>query len=150
MWLWTFIEQESPPAWTQEAYRPPCSRSNFLRPGTPPPPENLRPGTPPPPEMLTDRHLWKQYLPVILRMRAVIKLRKSDVKYEKHDRGGKDIYTASLRIHVLESFSKFRKCMTHLSDEVSLICLHESKKQQLAIFQILEVNALSLLLFKNI
>ena len=25
----------------------------------------------PPPEMLTDRHLWKQYLPVILRMRAV-------------------------------------------------------------------------------
>ena len=25
----------------------------------------------PPPEMLTDRHLWKQYLPIILRMRTV-------------------------------------------------------------------------------
>ena len=93
----------------QEAYRPPCSHSNFLRPGTPPqksenrypppkiwdqvpppkiwdqvpPPENLRPGTPPenlrpgtPPEMLTDRHLWKQHLPVILRMRAVKKHRE--------------------------------------------------------------------------
>ena len=28
----------------------------------------------PPPQMLTDRHLWKQYLPIILRMRTVIKL----------------------------------------------------------------------------
>ena len=24
------LKQESPPAWTQEAYRPPCSHSNFL------------------------------------------------------------------------------------------------------------------------
>ena len=48
-------EQESPPAWTQEAYRPPCSHSNFLaiaifpftKTGYPPPPKNLRPGTPP-------------------------------------------------------------------------------------------------------
>ena len=55
---------------------PPPSRPGW---GTPP---DLRWGTahhpdldgvpPPPPEMLTDRHLWKQYLPVILRMRAVI------------------------------------------------------------------------------
>ena len=69
---------------TKTGYPPPPKN---LRPGTPP--ENLRPGTPPqkiwdqvppppkiwdqvpPPEMLTDRHLWKQYLPVILRMRAV-------------------------------------------------------------------------------
>ena len=33
--------------------------------------KNLTPWTPPPPQMLTDRHLWKQYLPVVLRTRAV-------------------------------------------------------------------------------
>ena len=31
--------------------------------------KNLRPGTPP--QMLADRHPWKQYLPVVLRTRAV-------------------------------------------------------------------------------
>ena len=40
------VQQESPPAWTQEAYRPPRSRSKCLlfRGGAPPPP-------PPPPDM---------------------------------------------------------------------------------------------------
>ena len=37
-----------------------------------PPPPTIQTWTGYPPEMLTDRHLWKQYLPVILRMRAVI------------------------------------------------------------------------------
>ena len=52
--------------------------------GVPPPSQTLDQWVPPPtiqtwmgyplppPEMLTDRHVWKQYLPVILRMRAVI------------------------------------------------------------------------------
>ena len=66
----------------------------FIETGTPPPPpvqgwislpENLRPGTPPPsnagsaypkiwdlgPPLNVNRHLWKQYLPVVLRTRAV-------------------------------------------------------------------------------
>ena len=48
-------EQESPPAWTQEAYRPPCSEYSFCCPilADPPPPPQL---TPPadPPTWLTD------------------------------------------------------------------------------------------------
>ena len=157
-WLWILytvrihFEQDNPPAWTQEAYRPPHSKCSLcwfiwgvgtqgtppdLRWGTPPDlrwgtPSDLRWGTPQtwdgvpprtwdgvpprpemgyppyldlgwgtplpgpgmghppyldlgwgtpptqtwdgvsPPEMLRDRHLWKQYLPVILRMRVVI------------------------------------------------------------------------------
>ena len=40
--IWLHIKQESPPAWTQEAYRPPCSKSlaggggGYLPWGTPP------------------------------------------------------------------------------------------------------------------
>ena len=62
-----------PPPKSETRYPPRKSETRY-----PPTPENLRPGTPPkksetrysPPEMLTDRHLWKQYLPVILRMRG--------------------------------------------------------------------------------
>ena len=142
-------QQESPPAWTQEAYRPLCSKYSLCcpnwvpppgggypvrytppggsgyppwggywvpppGPGTPPggypggvpdrvPPLGGRGGTwtpvrypsrggpgtppgggtrsgtppgggypdPPPPPLWTDKHLWKQYLPVVLRTRAV-------------------------------------------------------------------------------
>ena len=40
--------QESPPAWTQEAYRPPCSEYSFCCPTRVPPPGGyLTPGTPP-------------------------------------------------------------------------------------------------------
>ena len=42
--------QESPPAWTQEAYRPPCSEYSFCCPTRVPPPppgEGTRPGYPP-------------------------------------------------------------------------------------------------------
>ena len=165
--VWNFIQQESPPAWTQEAYRPLCSKYSLCcpnwvpppggqvrvpppgggqvrvpprggsGPGTPPggggcqvrvppqggwglgtsprggcqvqvppggvrsryppggvrsgypggvrsryPPGGSGPGTPPyqgsgypPPSQVpplwTDKHLWKQYLPVVLRTRAV-------------------------------------------------------------------------------
>ena len=42
------IEQESPPAWTQEAYRPPCSEYSFCCPTRVPPPGGVPdPGTPP-------------------------------------------------------------------------------------------------------
>ena len=85
---------------TKTGYPPQKSETGYpsenLRPGTPPrksetrcPPQKSETRYPPwksetrypspkiwdqvpPPEMLTDRHLWKQYLPVILRMRAVI------------------------------------------------------------------------------
>ena len=144
---WNDLKQESPPAWTQEAYRPPCSEYSFCCPtrvpprggtqvrvppwggtqtprgrgypglGTPPGawvPPHLDLGTPPPqgglgtppggsgyppgggtqtwvpppggvwvppqggtrtwvPPLWTDKHLWKQYLPIVLRTRAVIK-----------------------------------------------------------------------------
>ena len=40
------MEQESPPAWTQEAYRPPCSEYSFCCP-TWVPPGGGGPGTPP-------------------------------------------------------------------------------------------------------
>ena len=46
-------KQESPPAWTQEAYRPPCSEYSFCCPTWVPPPGGVRvpprggPGTPP-------------------------------------------------------------------------------------------------------
>ena len=57
-----YAKQESPPAWTQEAYRPPCSKyslccPNWVPPGqgtpparVPPPPARVPPsqGTPPP------------------------------------------------------------------------------------------------------
>ena len=39
-------KQESPPAWTQEAYRPPCSEYSFCCPTWVPPPGG-GPGTPP-------------------------------------------------------------------------------------------------------
>ena len=39
-------QQESPPAWTQEAYRPPCSKYSLCCPNWVPPP---RPGYPPQP-----------------------------------------------------------------------------------------------------
>ena len=38
------FQQESPPAWTQEAYRPPCSKYSLCCPNWVPP----RPGVPPP------------------------------------------------------------------------------------------------------
>ena len=41
------IEQESPPAWTQEAYRPPCSEYSFCCPTWVPPRGGTRSGTPP-------------------------------------------------------------------------------------------------------
>ena len=42
------LEQESPPAWTQEAYRPPCSEYSFCCPTRVPPPGGVPdPGTPP-------------------------------------------------------------------------------------------------------
>ena len=42
------FEQESPPAWTQEAYRPPCSEYSFCCPTRVPPPGGVPdPGTPP-------------------------------------------------------------------------------------------------------
>ena len=162
--MWQYSQQESPPAWTQEAYCPPCSEYSFCcpiladppatdltpppgywpdpppltdppptHPGwtdppllagqtwppspcwlTHPPPPTLagltwppppagqtwpppkldRPDPPPcrldrpdpdppppppprgwtdltPPPLWTDKHLWKQYLPVVLRTRAV-------------------------------------------------------------------------------
>ena len=116
----TNFKQESPPAWTQEAYRPPCSEYSFCCPDrVPPPGRGTWPGTPPPPggeggtqtpppggyltgyptppqggypdppggyltgyppggsrsgtpPLWTDKHLWKQYLPVVLRTRAVM------------------------------------------------------------------------------
>ena len=107
-----FYKQESPPAWTQEAYRPLCSKYSLCCPnwvpprggtrtppgGVPGPPKGVpgqvppgggypdpprggtQSGTPPgggtrtpPPPLWTDKHLWKQYLPVVLRTRAVIK-----------------------------------------------------------------------------
>ena len=55
-----------PPGQTWDEVPPPA------RPGIGYPPLLSRPGRgTSPPQMLTDRHLWKQYLPVILRMRAV-------------------------------------------------------------------------------
>ena len=119
-------EQESPPAWTQEAYRPLCSKYSLCCPnwvppwggypdpprggypvryprgvpgppqggypdprgvpgqvppsrGVPRPPGGVPSQVPPqggypdsPPPLWTDKHLWKQYLPVVLRTRAVI------------------------------------------------------------------------------
>ena len=74
--------KDSPPAWTQEAYRPP--RNNCMlccsvpggggTPSSPPLPHWKGPGTsdlgknlglgyPPPHRVWTDIHLWKQYLP---------------------------------------------------------------------------------------
>ena len=41
------IQQESPPAWTQEAYRPPCSEYSFCCPTRVPPRGVPDPGTPP-------------------------------------------------------------------------------------------------------
>ena len=44
------FKQESPPAWTQEAYRPPCSEYSFCCPTrVPPPGGGTWPGYPPPP-----------------------------------------------------------------------------------------------------
>ena len=43
--VWKHLKQESPPAWTQEAYRPPCSKYSLCCPNWVPPP---RPGSPPP------------------------------------------------------------------------------------------------------
>ena len=40
-------KQESPPAWTQEAYRPPCSEYSFCCPILADPPPWLTPPTPP-------------------------------------------------------------------------------------------------------
>ena len=52
-------KQESPPAWTQEAYRPPCSEYSFCCPDRVPPPPNLtgypRGGTRTPPPGVPDR-----------------------------------------------------------------------------------------------
>ena len=103
IWCQNNIKQESPPAWTLEAYRPLCSKyslccPNWIPPpggGYPDPPRSgtpprggTRSGTPPggvrvpprgggvpgqvPPPLWTDKHLWKQYLPVLLRTRAVM------------------------------------------------------------------------------
>ena len=41
----SWLKQESPPAWTQEAYRPPCSEYSFCCPTWVPPPGRV----PPPP-----------------------------------------------------------------------------------------------------
>ena len=95
-----WCQQESPPAWTQEAHCPPRSKCSLccsvqwggVEMGYPPymgyppdmgypptqtwdgvPPTQTWDGVPPypdlrwgtPPEMLTDRHLWKQYLPAV-------------------------------------------------------------------------------------
>ena len=82
---WCNEQQESHPAWTQEAYRPPCSEYSFCcpilaappgwltpPPGWPPPQlTDTPPGWPPPCEQ-TDRHVSKHYLPVVLRTRAVM------------------------------------------------------------------------------
>ena len=78
----TFIEkQESPPAWTQEAYRPPCSDPppplagpdppwlDLIPPGWPWPPLAESADWPPP--WQTDRHVSKHNLPIILCTRAV-------------------------------------------------------------------------------
>ena len=45
----TLFEQESPPAWTQEAYRPPCSKYSLCCPNLVPPPARVppQPGYPP-------------------------------------------------------------------------------------------------------
>ena len=80
-------ELESPPAWTQEAYRPPCSEYSFCCPiladlpplgWTDPPPGWVSWLTPPPAPPVDrqnhgwmDRHVSKNYLPVVLRTRAV-------------------------------------------------------------------------------
>ena len=42
------VTQESPPAWTQEAYRPPCSEYSFCCPTRVPPPGGYRTWVPPP------------------------------------------------------------------------------------------------------
>ena len=36
--MWKYLEQESPPAWTQKAYRPPCIEYSFCCPTWVPPP----------------------------------------------------------------------------------------------------------------
>ena len=41
-----YFEQESPPAWTQEAYRPPCSEYSFCCPNWVPPPAGYPPSWP--------------------------------------------------------------------------------------------------------
>ena len=52
---WSFIEQESPPAWTQEAYRPPCREYSFCCPilADPPPRVDLIPPAGPDPPSWT-------------------------------------------------------------------------------------------------
>ena len=56
---WSFGKQESPPAWTQEAYRPPCSEYSFCcSPGYPPRggvPDRVPPGVRVPPGGVPDR-----------------------------------------------------------------------------------------------
>ena len=44
MFNWNEVQQESPPAWTQEAYRPPCSEYSFCYPNWVPPPILTWPG----------------------------------------------------------------------------------------------------------
>ena len=45
---WNSVEQESPPAWTPEAYRPPCSKYSLCCPNWVPPQQGTPPGRVPP------------------------------------------------------------------------------------------------------
>ena len=86
-----YRKQESPPVWTQEAYRPPHSKCSLcwwggtpsshggvppptIRPGMGYPPLTIRPEMGYPPNSLTDTHLWKHNLPSYVCTRAVTKL----------------------------------------------------------------------------
>ena len=71
MQTWLGYPSPPPPHHPDLAGVPPSNHPELS--GVPPPPPS-RPGwgiTSPPPQMLTDRHQWKQYLPVVLRRRAV-------------------------------------------------------------------------------
>ena len=48
--VWIYVQQDSSPAWTQEAYRPPCSKYSLCCPilADPPPPPHRLDLTPPP------------------------------------------------------------------------------------------------------